>query len=107
MNTKKILVILLWYMLLGTCSQSYGMASEQIGPDSLHPTVAQQDWPKGIVGIPRHESRVYSIWVNGNENFYFKCDSARRQESHHLRQGGDRIQRPASNRCGNSPVLCS
>jgi len=73
MNIKKMMVILLWYMLLGTCNQSYGMATEQIGPDASHPTVAQQDWPKGIVGIPRHESRVYSIWVNGNENFYFKC----------------------------------
>jgi len=73
MNVKKIMVLLLWYMLLGTCNQGYGMATEQIGPDNLHPTVAQQDWPKGIVGIPRHESRVYSIWVNGNENFYFKC----------------------------------
>ncbi|MHC4353819.1 MAG: thioredoxin domain-containing protein [Planctomycetota bacterium] len=59
--------------ILGLCRSSYGMATEQIGPDAAHPTVAQQDWPKGIVGIPRHMSRVYSIWVNGNENFYFKC----------------------------------
>jgi len=73
MNTKKMMVILLWYMLLGKCNQCSGMATEQIGPDSIHPTVSQQDWPKGIVGIPRHPSRVYSIWVNGNENFYFKC----------------------------------
>ena len=74
MNVRNIMVLLFWYMLLGTCSQSYGMATEQIGPDSIHPTVPQQEWPKGIVGIPRHESRVYSIWVNGNENFYFKCN---------------------------------
>jgi hypothetical protein len=59
--------------ILGLCRSSYGMATEQIGPDAAHPTVAQRDWPKGIVGIPRHMSRVYSIWVNGNENFYFKC----------------------------------
>ena len=59
--------------ILGLCRSSYGMATEQIGPDAAHPTVSQQDWPKGIVGIPRHLSRVYSIDVNGNENFYFKC----------------------------------
>ncbi|MCP4453753.1 MAG: hypothetical protein GY809_20015 [Planctomycetes bacterium] len=52
----------------------HGMAEEQIGPDSDHPTSAQPGWPHGIVGIPRHLSRVYSIWVNGNENFYFKCE---------------------------------
>jgi hypothetical protein len=73
MNIKRMMVILLSYVLLGICSQSYGMATEQVGPDSTHPTMPQQDWPKGIVEIPRHSSRVYSIWVNGNENFYFKC----------------------------------
>ena len=29
----------------------------------------------GIIELLRHESRVYSIWVNGNENFYFKADT--------------------------------
>jgi hypothetical protein len=54
---------------------TFGLATEQIGPDSAnrHPTTAQSDWPDGIVEIPRLESRVYSIWVNGNENFYFKA----------------------------------
>ena len=28
--------------------------------------------PAGLVKILPHDSRVYSIWVNGNENFYFK-----------------------------------
>jgi len=31
------------------------------------------DWPKGIVNLPRHPSKVYSSWVNGNEWFYFKA----------------------------------
>ncbi len=70
---KKYAAIMAAVGILALCESSYGMATEQIGPDSSHPTVAQQDWPKGIVGIPRHMSRVYSIWVNGNENFYFKC----------------------------------
>jgi hypothetical protein len=70
---KKHIAIIAAVGILGLCRSSYGMATEQIGPDTRHPTVSQQDWPKGIVGIPRHLSRVYSIWVNGNENFYFKC----------------------------------
>jgi len=70
---KKHIAIIAAVGVLGLCRSSYGMATEQIGPDTRHPTVSQQDWPKGIVGIPRHLSRVYSIWVNGNENFYFKC----------------------------------
>ena len=70
---KKHIAVIAAVGILALCRSSYGMATEQIGPDSAHPTVAQQDWPKGIVGIPRHLSRVYSIWVNGNENFYFKC----------------------------------
>jgi len=70
---KKQIAIIAAVGILGLWRNSYGMATEQIGPDTSHPTVEQQDWPKGIVGIPRHMSRVYSIWVNGNENFYFKC----------------------------------
>lgn len=72
MNVKIIIVLLLLCVLFGTCDLCYGMATEHIGPDTDHPTVSQQDWPKDIVAIPRHSSRVYSIWVNGNENFYFK-----------------------------------
>ena len=53
----------------------YGLATSRVGPDSNHkrPTTEQSDWPKGIVALPRHESRVYSVWVNGSENFYFKA----------------------------------
>ncbi|UCF16629.1 MAG: hypothetical protein JSW59_04035, partial [Phycisphaerales bacterium] len=70
---NKHIILLAAVGILSLCTSSYGMATEQIGPDSSRPTVAQQDWPVGIVEIPRHMSRVYSIWVNGNENFYFKC----------------------------------
>jgi hypothetical protein len=68
-----------WAYLAILClaTAGYGMATEQIGPDKPdRPTMAESDWPKGIVEIPRHASRVYSIWVNGNENFYFKATSA-------------------------------
>ena len=47
---------------------------EQVGPDRDHPTTAQHDWPKGIVTLTRHPSRVYSIWVNGREDFCFEAD---------------------------------
>lgn len=73
MNYKTISVLFSSCVLFGTCGLCFGAATEQIGPDTEHPTVSQQDWPKGIVEIPRHSSRVYSIWVNGNENFYFKA----------------------------------
>jgi hypothetical protein len=71
MNKRTFFILLL--IISSTAQIGYSMATEQIGPDTEHPTVAQPDWPKGIVEIPRHESRVYSIWVNGNENFYFKA----------------------------------
>jgi len=53
----------------------HGMATEEIGPDKdrRHPTVEQPGWPAGMVEIVRHNSRVYSIWVNGNEDFYFQA----------------------------------
>ena len=52
----------------------HGMATEQVGPDKPgRPTVEQPGWHKGIVELLQHPSRVYSIWVNGNENFYFKA----------------------------------
>jgi len=50
------------------------MATEQIGPDPPgRPSAAQPGWPKGIVDLARHPSRVYSLWVNGNEQFYFRA----------------------------------
>lgn len=73
MNGKSISILSSCCVLLAACCLCYGLAFEQIGPDTDHPTVSQPDWPQGIVEIPRHQSRVYSIDVNGNTNFYFKC----------------------------------
>ncbi len=66
--------------LLVLDSAAHGMASEQVGPDKDHPTVAQPEWPKGIESLPRHPSRVYSLWVNGNESFHFKAGPAQVKE---------------------------
>ena len=78
MNVKALCLVLL--SILGLELAVYGLAEEQVGPDRDHPTVSQPDWPKGIMAIPRHPSRVYSIWVNGNENFYYKADLAQVNE---------------------------
>lgn len=68
--------LLLATTLLVSCTQvGYGIAFERIGPDKdrPHPTLEQPGWPAGMIGILSHDSRVYSIWVNGNEDFYFKA----------------------------------
>jgi hypothetical protein len=78
MNVKVLGLVLLG--ILGLELAVHGLATEQIGPDRDHPTVSQPDWPKGIVTVPRHPSRVYSLWVNGNENFYFKADQVQVNE---------------------------
>ncbi len=58
----------------GFSIRGYALATEQIGPDPAdRPTVAQPGWPSGIVELTRHSSRVYSVWVNGNEQFYFEA----------------------------------
>lgn len=70
-------------LLLGLAIVSFsrvccGWGQEQIGPDSSrsHLTTAQPDWPAGILEIARDETRVYSSWVNGNEEFYFQATPA-------------------------------
>ena len=72
---KKYFLFILLFTILGTAQTSFGLATEQIGPNSTvpYPQGIQPGMPKGIFEITNLESRVYSIWVNGNENFYFKA----------------------------------
>jgi hypothetical protein len=49
------------------------MATESIGNEPLSP-LNYTDW-KGIVPVINHKSRVYQIWVNGNEHFYYRSDA--------------------------------
>jgi len=66
-------------LVLLSCAQSgYGMRTETIGPDRgrKFPTVEQPGWPAGMVEILRHDSRVYSTWQSGDEDFYFKAAPA-------------------------------
>jgi hypothetical protein len=39
------------------------------------PVGAQPGWAQGVVGVVNLRSRVYSMWVNGNENFYYRGDA--------------------------------
>lgn len=70
---NKHIIVIVAIGILGLGENSFGLAFEHIGPVTGWPVVPQPDWPKGIEGIPAHLSRVYSIDVNGNVNFYFKC----------------------------------
>lgn len=74
MRTVKVLSFIV--SLLCLCGMACGMSSENFGPDSQigHPTTAQPDWATGIEEVPRHPSRVYSIWGNGGQSFYFKSN---------------------------------
>jgi len=55
--------------VLSLVPEVHGMAEERFGPQPED--FGQPDWPKGMVDLLRHPSRVYSFWVNGNETFYF------------------------------------
>lgn len=69
---RRIVVLVL---VLVVCDIGYGLIVESIGPDNPNsPTIDQPDWPRGIVEVARHPSRVF--WrSNGIEDFYFKADS--------------------------------
>jgi hypothetical protein len=79
---KRCVLVLAILATLSCARVSHGMAQEKIGPDSVrkHPTTAQPGWPMGMTNLLRHTSRVYSIWVNGNGNFYFKATPAQINE---------------------------
>lgn len=48
------------------------LIEEHIGPAPK--AFMQPGWPAGLAPLLRHESRVYSRWVNGNNDFYFDAD---------------------------------
>lgn len=48
----------------------WSMAQEDIGNKPLH-KINYRDWP-GIMPVINHSSRVYHIWVNGHETFYYE-----------------------------------
>jgi hypothetical protein len=55
-------------IVLGLAGAVHGWATEHIGPGLGG---GQPDWPKGLTEMTGHPTRVYSFWVNGNQDFYF------------------------------------
>ena len=49
------------------------MATEEIGNAPMN-ELNYQDW-KGVMPVIDHHSRVYQIWVNGNEHFYYSGET--------------------------------
>jgi hypothetical protein len=39
------------------------------------PAAKQADWAEGVLDVVNLKSRVYSRWINGNENFYYRGDA--------------------------------
>jgi hypothetical protein len=39
------------------------------------PVVNQPEWSKGVVDVVNLKSRIYSVWCNGNEDFYYSGDA--------------------------------
>ena len=68
------LVFLSVLLMLGAgVPHAWAMATERVGNAPLSPS-NYRDWP-GIVPIVNHKSRVYQIWVNGNEFFHYRSDT--------------------------------
>ena len=63
-------VVLTLVGVLAFCERGHGLVRELFGPQKS--AVAQPGWPKGIVELARHPSRVYSRG-NGSENFCFQA----------------------------------
>jgi len=49
---------------------AWGLGTEEFGDEELSPA-NYTDWP-GLFEVASDKCRIYSNWVNGNENFYFR-----------------------------------
>jgi hypothetical protein len=45
------------------------------------PAVKQPEWAAGVLDVVNLKSRVYSQWVNGNENFFYRGDAVALNEA--------------------------
>jgi hypothetical protein len=52
---------------------AFALATESFGNA---PVVRQPEWSNGVLETINLKSRVYSIWINGNENFFFRGNRA-------------------------------
>ena len=71
-------IVILALVWVGICSGCFGLGSDREGPvvnDARYP-----GWASGLVNVVRHESRVYSFWVNAVDNFFFDAETEQIQE---------------------------
>ena len=52
---------------------AFGLGTEEFGDKPIHP---QPDWPEGVEAVIQSPGRIYSRWVNGDEHFYYRGDTA-------------------------------
>jgi hypothetical protein len=55
------------------CAFLWAAGEEHFGNDPLS-DANYQDW-KGIMPVINDTSRVYHVWINGNENFYYRANT--------------------------------
>ena len=70
MNCYLLATALLAAALAMPVDQALALATEEIGNEPLS-ELNYTDWP-GIMPLVNDKHRVYSIWVNGNEWFYYQ-----------------------------------
>jgi len=66
--------ILMVLALAACCGAAWALGEETFGNAPLT-DANYKDWP-GIMPVVNHPSRVYHVWVNGNEHFYYRGDTA-------------------------------
>lgn len=64
--------ITLLTLLLTLPSTALALATESFGNA---PAVNQPGWAQGVIDVVNLKSRVYSVWVNGNEYFFYRGDA--------------------------------
>jgi hypothetical protein len=67
-------------LLLLLPATALALATESFGNK---PAANQPDWAQGVVDVVNMKSRIYSQWVNGNENFYYRGNAQALNEALH------------------------
>jgi hypothetical protein len=74
-------VLALTFLIAASLSPAaaLGLGTEEFGDEELSPA-NYTDWP-GLFEVASDKCRVYSNWVNGNENFYFRGNTDQLNEA--------------------------
>ncbi|HEV3439555.1 MAG TPA: HEAT repeat domain-containing protein [Gemmata sp.] len=81
---KKYATVAAVTLLLASSSPVLALGTESFGNA---PVVNQPEWAKGVLDVVNLNSRVYSVWVNGNEHFYYSGNARELNEA--IRKFGD------------------